>query len=420
MAKVLIIGSGAREHALAQSFLRSPQVTEVIVSPGNPGMTDAGIQLGSIAVNDLDGLVALAQDAKIDLTMAGSEEALILGVVDRFKAAGLRIFGPNQIAAQLEGSKTFAKELLMANDIPTAQSVTVQSFAEAQSAVPAFGLPIVMKQDGLALGKGVTILKTDADVASYLQETYHAQADAVIVIEEYLAGVEFSVFSFVGPDGVVHTPVAQDHKRLLDGNEGPNTGGMGAYSPVRWLRETDIERAINELVTPTLTAMTEAGTPFEGILYTGVMLTETGPKVIEFNVRFGDPEAQVVLPQLTSDFYQLLTELLDGKQPHARWQTDDVYVGVVLAAPGYPVAPEKGILLPKFALDNVTINYAGVTLKNNQLVSSGGRVMTVVTAANTATDAQAKLYTLLDNSQAQLTYRHDIAYQAVDAENMIK
>lgn len=419
MAKVLIIGSGAREHALAQTFLRSPEVTEVIVSPGNPGMTDEGIRLASVAVNDLAGLVALAQDEQIDLTMAGSEEALILGVVDRFNEADLRIFGPNKIVAQLEGSKTFAKELLAANQIPTAKSVTVQSLAEAQTVAPDFGLPIVMKQDGLALGKGVTIIKTEDELADYLNQTYQTQADAMIVIEEYLEGVEFSVFSFVGKNGVVHTPVAQDHKRLLDGNEGPNTGGMGAYSPVRWLKDTDIKQAIDELVMPTLTAMTEAGTPFEGILYTGVMLTEAGPKVIEFNVRFGDPEAQVVLPQLTSDFYQLLMDLLDGGQPAATWQTDDVYVGVVLAAPGYPVAPEKGIALPHLPAD-IGVNYAGVSLKNNQLVSSGGRVMTVVTADATATEAQAKLYKILDNSQAQLTYRHDIAYQAVDAENMIK
>ncbi|CAM3132403.1 phosphoribosylamine--glycine ligase [Leuconostoc rapi] len=414
MKKVLIIGSGAREHALAQTFLRSQQVNQVIVAPGNDGMTDAGIQRESILVTDLHALRDFALAQAIDLTFVGNEEPLTLGIVDLFEAAGLTIFGPSKAAAQLEGSKSFTNELLNKYDIPTASSQTVHTLAQAETVVKTFGLPIVFKLDGLALGKGVTIIFDEAQAVTYLTRLYKDSPTAVLVIEEYLEGVEFSVFTLVGSNGVmVHAPLAQDHKRRFDQDKGPNTGGMGAYSPVRWISETTKSQAISELVTPTIMAMQKEGTPFTGVLYTGVMLTKTGPKVIEFNVRFGDPEAQVVLPQYTGDFYALILNLLNGRSTANKWQIDDVYVGVVLVSEGYPESPVRGARVP--LPENVTpltMNYAGVQAG----MANGGRVVTVIGHDKTATYAQQKVYNKIDSLDTELRYRHDIAYQAVDSE----
>lgn len=414
MAKVLIVGSGAREHALAQTFLRSSIVSQVYVAPGNDGMTDDNLVRLDIQANATTALIETVKNNHIDLTFVGNEEPLTLGIVDCFQEAGLTIFGPNAVAAQLEGSKDFTKSLLHKYHIPTAHSVTVTSLTAAQSTLSKFGLPIVFKLDGLALGKGVTIINDAAQAEDYLSDVYTRDAAAKLVIEEYLDGVEFSIFSLVGENGVVtHAPIAQDHKRRFDGDKGPNTGGMGAYSPVRWLSDAVRDRAISELVMPTIAAMANEGTPFMGVLYTGVMLTQDGPKVIEFNVRFGDPEAQVVLPQLTSDFYQLIMDLLNGNQPVAEWQDSDVYVGVVLAAAGYPQAPIKGAKVP--TSDEITpliINFAGVKAG----VASGGRVATVVAHDMNTTLAQQKVYNKLDQLGTDLQYRHDIAYQAIQHE----
>lgn len=414
MKKVLVIGSGAREHALAQAFLRSEQVEQVIVAPGNDGMTDPGLHRVAVPVTDIDGLRELAVTEAVDLTFVGNEEPLTLGVVDVFRQAGLQIFGPTQAAAQLEGSKSFTKRILAQYDIPTAQSRTVTNIADAKTVVAKFGLPIVFKLDGLALGKGVTIITAADQATSYLSDLYTREPQAKLVIETYLAGVEFSIFSLVGQDGVVtHAPLAQDHKRRFDQDKGPNTGGMGAYSPVRWLSSDVRQQAINTLVMPTIAAMAKEGTPFTGVLYTGVMLTADGPKVIEFNVRFGDPEAQVVLPQYTGDFYQLIADLLQGKTVTPEWQSDAVYVGVVLAAAGYPEAPMKGASVPTPSdVAPFVINYAGV----KSGLASGGRVATVVAQALDATTAQAAVYEKIDQLQSDLQYRHDIAYQAVQHE----
>lgn len=414
MKTVLIIGSGAREHALAQTFLRSQQVSQVIVAPGNDGMTDSGIQRESILATDLPALRNFALAQAVDLTFVGNEEPLTLGIVDLFEAAGLTIFGPSKAAAQLEGSKSFTNELLQKYDIPTAKSQTVHSLAAAEHVLKTFGLPIVFKLDGLALGKGVTIISDKAQAVTYLTQLYQGNPTAVLVIEEYLEGVEFSIFTLVGPNGaMVHAPLAQDHKRRFDQDKGPNTGGMGAYSPVRWITETTKSQAISELVAPTIMAMQQEGTPFTGVLYTGVMLTKMGPKVIEFNVRFGDPEAQVVLPQYTGDFYELISDLLDGRSSAAKWQVDDVYVGVVLVSEGYPEAPIRGARVPS-AKDvlPLTINFAGVQAG----MANGGRVATIIGHDKTATYAQRKVYNKIDSLDTELRYRHDIAYQAVHKE----
>jgi len=394
MSKVLIVGSGAREHALAQTFLRSPQVDEVIVAPGNDGMAKSGITCQDIAVTELTALRDFARSQQIDLTFVGSEEPLTLGIVDVFEASGLTIFGPSKKAAQLEGSKSFTKNILKKYHIPTANAQTVTSRSVAQASLELFDFPVVFKLDGLALGKGVTIINNRNDGEIYLDELYQQQSDAKLVIEEYLDGVEFSVFTLVGRNGqMTHAPLAQDHKRRFDGDKGPNTGGMGAYSPVTWISDDIRRQTINMLVEPTVKAMLSEKIPFSGVLYTGVMLTTQGPKVIEFNVRFGDPEAQVVLPQYTGDFYDLIMQLLQGNQPTTKWQEEDIYLGVVLASPGYPEAPQNGLRVPEIPYP---VNYAGVSLQNGQLVTKGGRVLTVVHHQKTIAVAQKQLYEVLD------------------------
>ena len=412
MSKVLIVGSGAREHALAQTFLRSPQVDEVIVAPGNDGMAKSGITCQDIAVTELTALRDFARSQQIDLTFVGSEEPLTLGIVDVFEASGLTIFGPSKKAAQLEGSKSFTKNILKKYQIHTANAQTVTSRSAAQASLELFDFPVVFKLDGLALGKGVTIINNRNDGEIYLDELYQQQSDAKLVIEEYLDGVEFSVFTLVGRNGqMTHAPLAQDHKRRFDGDKGPNTGGMGAYSPVTWISDTIRRQTINMLVEPTIKAMSSEKIPFSGVLYTGVMLTSQGPKVIEFNVRFGDPEAQVVLPQYTGDFYDLIMQLLQGNQPTPKWQEEDIYLGVVLASPGYPEAPQNGLRVPEIPFP---VNYAGVSLQNGQLVTKGGRVLTVVHHQKTAAVAQKQLYEALDKIDMALEFRHDIGYQAVE------
>lgn len=412
MSKVLIVGSGAREHALAQTFLRSPQVDEVIVAPGNDGMAKSGITCQDIAVTELTALRDFARSQQIDLTFVGSEEPLTLGIVDVFETSGLTIFGPSKKAAQLEGSKSFTKNILKKYHIPTANAQTVTSRSVAQASLELFDFPVVFKLDGLALGKGVTIINNRNDGEIYLDELYQQQSDAKLVIEEYLDGVEFSVFTLVGRNGqMTHAPLAQDHKRRFDGDKGPNTGGMGAYSPVTWISDDIRRQTINMLVEPTVKAMLSEKIPFSGVLYTGVMLTTQGPKVIEFNVRFGDPEAQVVLPQYTGDFYDLIMQLLQGNQPTTKWQEEDIYLGVVLASPGYPEAPQNGLRVPEIPYP---VNYAGVSLQNGQLVTKGGRVLTVVHHQKTIAVAQKQLYEVLDKIDMALEFRHDIGYQAVE------
>ena len=411
MTSVLIIGSGAREFIFAKTFAQS--VDQVFVAPGNAGMREAGYE--TVNLTDIPDLIAFAQSQKIDLTFVGSEALLTDGIVDAFQAAGLPIFGPTKSAAQLEGSKAFTKALLQKYDIPTADSVTVTNLNEAKQVLNTHAYPVVVKLDGLALGKGVSIYEHPETALAGTENIYEQDSQAPLVIEEFMQGPEFSIFSFVGKEQVVHAPIAQDHKRLLDGDRGPNTGGMGAYSPVRWIGEDVIQTAITSLVEPVLAAMRAEGTPFEGILYTGVMLTEAGPKVIEYNVRFGDPEAQVVLPQLTSDLYTNIMELLAGKPTNMTWQDTDVYLGVTLAAPGYPVNPEKGLPLPALPND-VQIDYAGVKQQTNQLVSNGGRVLTAVIHRPTMVTAQTDLYAALDQTHTDLVYRHDIGHQAVVAE----
>ncbi|MFT9267742.1 phosphoribosylamine--glycine ligase [Oenococcus sp.] len=414
MAKVLIIGTGAREHSLAKTFLASKHVDTVIVAPGNDGMIELGIQTASVAVDDLPGLVALAKKEEIDLTFVGSEEPLVLGVVDAFQQAGLRIFGPNKAAAQLEGSKTFAKKILQLAQAPTAAYHTVSSLVDAEKIVAGKQLPVVFKLDGLAAGKGVSIIKTRPEASEKLAEIYKINPGENLLIEDFMSGIEFSMFTLVGSHGqIVNLPAAQDHKRRFDADKGPNTGGMGAYSPMLQLPDSVLQETTDKIILPTIRAMAANQTPFVGVLYSGLMLTQTGVKVVEFNVRFGDPETQVVLPQLTSDFYELISDLLAGKTTQAAWQDQDVYLGVDIAAPGYPEDVQPGFLtpLPADLPDGFEIDYAAVRKSGQQFLSTGGRVATIVVHAATMLAAQEKIYKYLDQAHLKLAYRHDIGYQ---------
>lgn len=408
MKKVMVIGSGAREHTIAKTFLKSSKVQEVVVVPGNPGMVAPGITTKALDTNDFASLIKFAQDEAISLTFVGNEVPLVAGIVDAFNNAHLAIFGPKQQAAQLEGSKAFMKRILTENEIPTAKSITVTSLAAAQQAVTEIGYPVVVKTDELAAGKGVSIHQEKIETSEFLEFLYQKNPNHKLIIEEYLAGFEFSLFSFVGKNQIVNAPLAHDYKRRFAGDKGPNTGGMGSYSPVAQVSDTDLSRTISELVLPTIAALKKEKIDYEGVLYTGVMLTKNGPKVIEYNVRLGDPETQVVLPQLESDFYDLITGLLLGKAVKPKWQTENKFVGVVLSDPDYPIKTSGQHELPKFK-EQLDVDIASCEIEAGNLYSHGGRVLTVVNAGTTMEIARDLIYHELDRINTKLAYRSDIA-----------
>ncbi|MDU6523967.1 phosphoribosylamine--glycine ligase [Enterococcus devriesei] len=413
--KILIIGSGGREHAIARKILDSPQVTAVFCAKGNPGMVQDGIQVVDIAEDDHKMLIAFAKENAIDWTFVGPEIPLLNGIVDDFQQAGLAIFGPNQAAAMIEGSKEFAKKLMVDNQIPTADYAAFTDYQAACDYVTEKGAPIVIKADGLAAGKGVTVAMTLEEALQALKEmmTDHrfGESGDKVVVEEFLAGEEFSLLAFVKNRKVYPMVIAQDHKRAYDNDEGPNTGGMGAYSPVPQISEAMVEKAIAEILQPAADGMVKNGTPFTGILYAGLIATEAGPKVIEFNARFGDPETQVVLPRLTSDLAQIISDFLKDQEPELTW-SDQASVGVVLAAEGYPNDYQKGMPLPDFN-DQVTVYYAGVTQGTKQMEASGGRVLVVEAEADTIQAAQAQVYQALSKAEtAGYFYRNDIGSKA--------
>ncbi|GCF94546.1 phosphoribosylamine--glycine ligase [Enterococcus florum] len=409
--KVLIIGSGGREHAIAKKILESPKVTAVYCAMGNPGMEKDGIQTVPIVENDHQKLISFVKDNQIDWTFVGPEVPLLNGIVDDFQAAGLKAFGPNKDAAMIEGSKEFAKKIMVDNDIPTAEYAAFTDYTSACSYVKEKGAPIVIKADGLAAGKGVTVAFTMEEALTALKEMMaenkFGESGAKVVIEEFLDGEEFSLLAFVRNDEVYPMVIAQDHKRAFDQDKGPNTGGMGAYSPVPQIREAMVDEAINQILKPAAKGMIKNKTPFTGILYAGLIATKEGPKVIEFNARFGDPETQVVLPRMASDLAMVIDDLLNGKVPELVWK-DIASIGVVVAAEGYPGSYQKGMKLPSFSGD-VTIFYAGVAEKDGQLTANGGRVLLVEASAETIQEAQKKAYHALESQKMQgLFYRKDI------------
>lgn len=420
--KVLVIGSGAREHAIAHALLRGGSVDEVAVAPGNPGMALDGIRVVSLGSSNHAALIDFVKDNGYDWVFVGPEVPLIEGIVDAFAAAGIKAFGPSKAAAQIEGSKDFAKQLMVRHGIPTAKYATFHELEPAVAYVREHGAPIVIKADGLAAGKGVTVAMDEDTAVKALDDIFidhrFGNAGAKVVIEDFLEGQEFSLMSFVNGTEFWPMPISQDHKRAYDNDEGPNTGGMGAYSPVPQISQSVVDTAIETIVRPTVEAMAAEGTPFTGILYAGLIATADGPKVIEFNARFGDPETEVVLPRLTSDLGAGISAILDGETPTFEWKTDGATLGVVLASKGYPTNVIKGAPIPEITVDaDSHVYYAGVASDaTHGLVANSGRVLLVETSADTIKAAQDKVYAIIDKLDTTgMFYRHDIGSKALNA-----
>lgn len=416
LLKLLVIGSGGREHAIAKKLLDSPEVSTVYVAPGNAGMTLDGIETVDLTIDQHDALINFAQSHEITYTFVGPDDALAAGIVDDFQAAGLAVFGPTKQAAELEWSKDFAKQIMNRYQVPTAAHQTFSDFEAAADYIQAQGTPIVIKADGLALGKGVVVAETVAQALDFTRDVleHNRFGKSRVIVEEFLAGEEFSLFAFVKGDQFYMMPTAQDHKRAFDDDKGPNTGGMGAYSPVPHLPQSVIETAIDTIVKPVVTGMIAEGRPYTGILYAGLILTADGPKVIEFNARFGDPETQVILPRLTSDFAVNMRDLLVGQIPQFTWIDGGVTLGVVVASDGYPGDYAKGLKVPEKTSGDVTTYYAGVTADAaGHLVTNGGRVYLLEASADTVAAAQRIIYQTLESQETTgLFYRQDIGDKA--------
>jgi phosphoribosylamine--glycine ligase len=425
--KVLVIGSGGREHALAWKIKQSNRVGEVIVAPGNAGTArEPGVRNADVALNDIDGLVTLAIKEDVALTVVGPEAPLVAGLVDRFRSEGLRCFGPRKIAAQLEGSKAFAKDFLVRHNIPTARYAVFHELAPALKYVQTQGAPIVIKADGLAAGKGVVVALTLADAEQALRDMLgaHSLGDASsrVVVEEFLEGEEASYIAVCDGKNIVPLATSQDHKRRDDNDLGPNTGGMGAYSPAPVVTPDIEARILREIIRPTLAGMASEGAPFIGFLYAGLMIAADGsPRVIEFNVRLGDPETQPILMRLKSDLVDVIEAALDGRLDRTSIGWDErPALGVVLAAHGYPGKVRSGDEI--HGLDDALpvgakIFHAGTKVENGKVVTSGGRVLTVCAKGSTFADAQKKAYEAFGNVRFDgMIFRRDIGYRAVVRE----
>ena len=390
----------------------------MLAAPGNPGIARWA---ECVAVDPCDpaAVVELAQNEGIDLVVVGPEAPLVAGVADALREAGIAVFGPSAAAAQLEGSKGFTKDLCRANAIPTADYVRLNRAAQARAALDDFGIPVVIKADGLAGGKGVTVAMTRAEAEAAID----AAGDGPLVIEEFLSGEEASLFALVDGETAVFLASAQDHKRVGEGDTGPNTGGMGAYAPAPVLTNELISRAMDEIVRPTAEAMARNGTPFSGVLYAGLMLTEEGPKLIEYNVRFGDPECEAIMPLIDGDFAQLLNAVATGKlgEIAAPRLTGKHSMTVIVAARGYPGTPASGGLIRELEaaeqVEGVTVFHAGTALADNRLVAKGGRVLAVTAVADTFANARARAYRAVDQIDfADGFHRRDIGWRELARE----
>ncbi len=412
--KVLVIGNGGREHAIAKQFSDAPSVEKVFVAPGNDGMKRDAEVVGIDAMN-FEKLAAFAKEQAVDLTFVGPEQPLAAGIVDYFQKEGLTIFGPTKAAAQIEGSKSYAKEIMKKYGIPTA---AYETFTEAEPAITYIkeqGAPIVVKADGLAAGKGVIVAMTEEEAVEAVNDMIGNQrfgdSSSRVVIEEFLEGEEFSFMSFVHKGQIYPMVIAQDHKRAYDGDKGPNTGGMGAYSPVPQIPQDMVSRAYIEIVEPTVKAMEEEGASFTGILYAGLILTSKGPKVIEFNARFGDPETQVVLPRMASDFGLFMKALMEEKYFDLQWH-NEAMLGVVVAAEGYPGDVEKGNLLPELSDIELPVYHAGTKQVDGRFVGNGGRVLLVAAKADSLKAAQERVYAAIGEKEwDKFFFRNDIGWR---------
>jgi len=425
--KILVIGGGGREHALAWKIARSPRAEKVFVAPGNAGSArEAKCENVAVAAEDVDGLLRFAQQNKIGLAIVGPEAPLVQGVVDRFRAANLRIFGPTKAAAQLEGSKAFAKDFLARHKIPTAAYGNFTEVAAAEAYIKKTGAPIVVKADGLAAGKGVIIAQTMdeaiAAVHDMLAGNAFGEAGHRVVVEKFLGGEEASFIVMADGKHILPLATSQDHKRAGDGDTGPNTGGMGAYSPAPVVTPEIHARIMRAVIEPTVRGMSREGHPYTGFLYAGVMIAGDGtPKVLEYNCRFGDPETQPVMMRLQSDFIELIEAALDGKldRVQAKWDSRAA-LGVVMAAGGYPGSYEKGDVitgLPRNSTPDCKVFNAGTTLQDGAVVTSGGRVLCVTALGATVSAAQKRAYETVKKIQwRNAQYRTDIGYRAIARE----
>lgn len=412
--KVLVVGGGGREHAICHTLKKSSKVTKLWCAPGNGGIA-AVAECVAIKATDIEGMLAFCQQNQPDLVMVAPDDPLALGMVDTLEQAGFRAFGPRKNAAIIEGSKSFAKDLMQKYHIPTAHYAVFENSEQAIAYIKEKGAPIVIKADGLALGKGVTVAMTEKEAIDAVRDAIDGGAfggaGARVVIEEYLTGPEVSVLAFVDGTSLKTMPSAQDHKRAYDGDKGPNTGGMGAFSPSRFYTDEIAAQCMDTIFKPTVAAMAQEGRPFKGVLYFGLMLTPQGPKVIEYNARFGDPETQAVLSRLDSDLFDIFNAVIDGKlsETNIQWKNDAACC-VVLASGGYPKAYEKDKEIT--GLDQVQdaiVFHAGTRLQDNKVLTSGGRVLGVTATAPTLENAIAKAYAQVDKIHFdKMEYRKDI------------
>ena len=420
--QVLVIGGGGREHTLVWKLAQSKKVTKLYAAPGNPGMKDLA-ECVDLDIADLDGLADWAEKHAIDLTGVGPEAPLVAGIVDVFKARGLTIFGPSAKAAEIEGSKIFSKELMEKYGVPTAFFKVCDNLADARAFVEEKGAPIVIKADGLAAGKGVVVAMTRDEALAALDEMMGAHkfgsAGNRVVIEEFMEGEEASLLAFTDGKTIVPMLAAQDHKRVNDGDQGPNTGGMGAYCPAPVMTDALKEKTVKEVLRPIVDALAKEGRPYSGCLYAGLMIKGDSVKVVEFNARFGDPETQVVLPLLKSDLAEIMVACANGTlTPDLVEWSDKAAVCVVMASGGYPASYKKGIpitgLKAANAMDDVVVFHAGTREEDGKILTNGGRVLGVTAVADDIPSAQQKAYDAVDKIHFDgAHYRQDIAWRAL-------
>lgn len=409
--KILVIGKGGREHALAWKLNQSPLVDKVYIAPGNPGTAAFGINV-DIKDSDIKALADFAEKEKIDLTVVGPETTLALGAADEFEARGLKIFGPRKDVARLESSKDFAKHIMNKYNVPTGAYETFTDFENAKAYVLKHGAPIVIKEDGLKAGKGVTVAMKIEEAMEALEIAF-AIPDNKVVIEEYLDGFEFSLIALAHEDKVIPLEVGQDHKRVFDGDKGPNTGGMGVYSPVRRVTKEIIDASVNEIIRPTLEGLKKEGLSFTGFIFAGIMDTKEGVKTIEFNARFGDPEAEAILPRMESDLVQLILDIMNGKETEVKW-SEKTTVGVVLASEGYPASSTSNAEIEiEDGMESILF-HMGTKEENGKLYTNGGRVLIVVAEGDTLAEAKEKAYSDIKKIRCEkLFFRHDIGAKDV-------
>lgn len=415
--KVLVIGSGGREHAIIKKFKESKLVTSLFCAPGNAGMKK-DCTIIDIRVTDIDALLSFAKEENIDFTVVGPEVPLSLGIVDAFMKAGLKIFGPSKKASRIESSKDFAKKLMKKYRVPTAAYETFTDCEKAKEYVREKGAPIVIKYDGLAAGKGVTVAMVEESaflaIDAMLKDDIYGEGKAVI--EEYLEGPEFSFMCFVNGENVYPLALSQDHKRAFDFDQGSNTGGMGAYSPLPFISEEDEAYALEHIMKPIASAMVKEGCPFTGVLYGGLMKTKDGIKVIEFNCRFGDPETEVILTRLDSDLLQAMLDTLDNRKPVLSW-SNEAALGIVLASKGYPGSYEKGYEIKNLDKVDGNVFYMGVKMNDGKIVTDSGRVLMVVVKGKDLAFCQKKALEEVKKIECEnLFYRSDIGHYAIEGK----